>query len=76
MDVKLVGDMRRRCPNCRKVINRALLKQSREEKFFPFCSNRCKFIDLGRWLDAKYRIVAEIKDREETEDRGQKTEDG
>jgi hypothetical protein len=26
----------------------------------PFCSERCKLIDLGRWLDGKYQIpVAE-----------------
>jgi endogenous inhibitor of DNA gyrase (YacG/DUF329 family) len=23
---------------------------------FPFCSQRCRFVDLGRWLDGKYRI--------------------
>ncbi len=23
---------------------------------FPFCSKRCKLIDLGRWLDEEYRI--------------------
>ena len=23
---------------------------------FPFCSDRCKFIDLGRWIDEDYRI--------------------
>jgi endogenous inhibitor of DNA gyrase (YacG/DUF329 family) len=26
---------------------------------FPFCSPRCKLIDLGRWLDGSYRIPAE-----------------
>jgi hypothetical protein len=26
---------------------------------FPFCSDRCKTIDLGRWLDERYRIEAE-----------------
>jgi endogenous inhibitor of DNA gyrase (YacG/DUF329 family) len=56
--------MRHRCPNCRKVINRALLEQSRREKFYPFCSERCKFIDLGRWLDTKYSIVTELKDQQ------------
>ena len=25
-------------------------------KFFPFCSERCKLIDLGAWFDAEYRI--------------------
>jgi hypothetical protein len=24
---------------------------------FPFCSDRCKLIDLGRWLDGKYQIA-------------------
>jgi len=23
---------------------------------FPFCSDRCKLIDLGRWLDEKYQV--------------------
>ena len=23
---------------------------------FPFCSGRCKLIDLGRWLDGKYQV--------------------
>jgi endogenous inhibitor of DNA gyrase (YacG/DUF329 family) len=25
---------------------------------FPFCSSRCKTIDLGRWLGETYRIPA------------------
>lgn len=29
---------------------------------FPFCSPRCKLIDLGAWLDGKYRIVGEPLD--------------
>jgi endogenous inhibitor of DNA gyrase (YacG/DUF329 family) len=31
---------------------------------FPFCSSRCKTIDLGRWLKEEYRIP-----KEEPEDR-------
>ena len=23
---------------------------------FPFCSERCRLVDLGRWLDGEYRI--------------------
>ena len=23
---------------------------------YPFCSARCRMIDLGRWLDEKYRV--------------------
>ena len=30
---------------------------------FPFCSDRCRLIDLGNWLDGKYQIpVAEEED--------------
>jgi endogenous inhibitor of DNA gyrase (YacG/DUF329 family) len=25
----------------------------------PFCSLRCKLIDLGRWLDEEYRVPAD-----------------
>jgi len=24
---------------------------------YPFCSKRCRMIDLGRWLNEEYRIV-------------------
>lgn len=30
---------------------------------FPFCSSRCRLIDLGRWLGEKYQVAA---DPEET----------
>jgi endogenous inhibitor of DNA gyrase (YacG/DUF329 family) len=30
---------------------------SKRSRFFPFCSERCKLIDLGAWLDADYRIA-------------------
>jgi endogenous inhibitor of DNA gyrase (YacG/DUF329 family) len=30
-----------------------------ENRAFPFCSERCQTIDLGRWLDERYRIPAE-----------------
>jgi endogenous inhibitor of DNA gyrase (YacG/DUF329 family) len=26
---------------------------------FPFCSRRCKLVDLGAWLDGSYRIPGE-----------------
>jgi endogenous inhibitor of DNA gyrase (YacG/DUF329 family) len=31
-------------------------------KAYPFCSDRCKLIDLGRWLDGKYQIPVAEKD--------------
>jgi uncharacterized protein len=27
-----------------------------QNRAFPFCSPRCKLVDLGKWLDDKYRI--------------------
>ncbi|MGN6507092.1 MAG: DNA gyrase inhibitor YacG [Tepidisphaeraceae bacterium] len=29
------------------------------KSYFPFCSERCKLVDLGRWLDGKYQIPVE-----------------
>ncbi|MBN2129015.1 MAG: DNA gyrase inhibitor YacG [Sedimentisphaerales bacterium] len=40
------------CPICR----RAVAVSSQRPKFFPFCSQRCKLIDLGAWFDAAYRV--------------------
>jgi uncharacterized protein len=38
----------------------------------PFCSERCKTIDLGAWANESYRIpiVEEDKDRPESDERG------
>jgi hypothetical protein len=32
---------------------------------FPFCSERCRLIDLGKWLDGEYRIPCEMTDEED-----------
>jgi endogenous inhibitor of DNA gyrase (YacG/DUF329 family) len=34
---------------------------------YPFCGERCKLIDLGRWLGGKYQIPVEISPDENTE---------
>jgi hypothetical protein len=31
----------------------------------PFCCERCRLIDLGRWLDEKQRLPAEPEEEEE-----------
>ena len=31
-------------------------KQPADPKYRPFCSERCKMADLGRWLNEDYRI--------------------
>lgn len=35
---------------------------------YPFCSDRCKLVDLGRWLDGKYQIP--VVERDEKSDLG------
>ena len=40
------------CPSCKK-------KVAAGEKTFPFCSERCRTIDLGRWLDEDFRLDAQ-----------------
>jgi hypothetical protein len=52
--------MKHRCPICHKIAK----VSSEEAKFFPFCSQRCKLIDLGAWLDADYKIVSSHKSEE------------
>ena len=45
--------IRSRCPICKKGIEIATLD---ELPTFPFCSDRCRLIDLGRWLGDDYAI--------------------
>jgi uncharacterized protein len=55
------------CPMCQKPVNYSL-----ENRFRPFCSERCKLVDLGKWLDHEYSIpdkdttVDENDEQEET----------
>ena len=57
--------MKSRCPVCNKVIDEATRQDSRIAKFYPFCSDRCKLIDLGKWFDGNYRIAAQADEVEE-----------
>jgi endogenous inhibitor of DNA gyrase (YacG/DUF329 family) len=42
-----------RCPTCKN-------KTTWEENpWRPFCSERCKLIDLGRWASGEYKIEGE-----------------
>ncbi|HNS21468.1 MAG TPA: DNA gyrase inhibitor YacG [Sedimentisphaerales bacterium] len=46
------------CPTCKRPVNRPTDGSSGLPRFFPFCSERCKLIDLGAWFDGDYRIPA------------------
>jgi len=51
-----------RCPTCKKPIEEPAAGEELP-KHFPFCSDRCKLVDLGRWLDGKYQVP--VVDREQ-----------
>jgi len=38
-----------------------------ENKGWPFCSPRCKQVDLGRWLNEEYRISRPLDETEQAE---------
>ncbi len=56
--------MRNRCPICHKQVKVSSQEQAEEAKFFPFCSQRCKLVDLGGWLDGKYKIISELQSKQ------------
>lgn len=45
------------CPNCKK-----LSEFTPSNVFRPFCSKRCKLIDLGLWASEEYAIAEPITD--------------
>lgn len=55
MTVRLVA-----CPQCG-----ASIEWSQQNRYRPFCSERCKMIDLGAWATERYRVpVVEADDAE------------
>ncbi len=52
-----------KCPICRKET------EWEGNPFRPFCSERCKTIDLAGWASEEYRIAGDKKAGEEGEDK-------
>ncbi|MFP4176214.1 MAG: DNA gyrase inhibitor YacG [Planctomycetota bacterium] len=48
------------CPQCGEDVEYVTGGMPR---WFPFCSRRCKLIDLGKWLDEEHTIEDELMDR-------------
>jgi hypothetical protein len=46
-----------RCPACKTLV-------TPEDENFPFCSDRCRLIDLGKWASGEYRISSPVLDPE------------
>ena len=47
-----------RCPICKKPV-----KSTASD--FPFCSQRCRTIDLGKWASGDYVIASPVTDADE-----------
>ena len=39
-----------KCPSCGKPV------EWKDNPFRPFCSERCKLVDLGRWVSEEYSV--------------------
>lgn len=44
-----------RCPICKKPV-------PNKNPDFPFCSERCRLIDLGKWASGEYVISSPVRD--------------
>jgi uncharacterized protein len=52
-----------RCPTCGTLV------RAKDENF-PFCSDRCRKIDLGKWAMGVYKISSPVLDPEVLDDLG------
>jgi len=52
--------MKYNCPICKATTD------SEKDVDFPFCSERCRLLDLGAWAAEKYVVSEPIFDEEET----------
>jgi endogenous inhibitor of DNA gyrase (YacG/DUF329 family) len=59
-DVRLVS-----CPQCGR-----LTPWNTSNAYRPFCSERCKMVDLGQWATEAYRIAATETDSDQPEGKG------
>jgi len=51
------------CPTCGMIVHP-------NDEDFPFCSDRCRKIDLGKWAMGAYKISSPVLDPEVLEDLG------
>ena len=54
--------MKRKCPICRKPTD------SETDADFPFCSERCRTLDLGNWASEKYVVSDPVFDEDGAEE--------
>jgi len=47
-----------KCPICKKTVKKT-------DPDFPFCSDRCRTIDIGKWASGGYVISSPVTDAED-----------
>ncbi|MDR3634825.1 MAG: DNA gyrase inhibitor YacG [Isosphaeraceae bacterium] len=57
--------IRGRCPICSKTYE---IQALADLPTFPFCCERCRLIDLGRWIDGNYAIPGGPESTEKEEE--------
>ncbi|MEZ6062767.1 MAG: DNA gyrase inhibitor YacG [Planctomycetaceae bacterium] len=45
------------CPICDKAFQQSA---GSDNSYFPFCSDRCRKVDLFRWFDGRYAVVEDL----------------
>lgn len=56
------------CPTCKTVV-------TARDPEFPFCSERCRTLDLGKWASGAYVIHSLVHDTSDDEPRDSKSND-
>ena len=51
------GAKQAKCPTCKEPV-------PADCETFPFCSKRCRQIDLGKWLEGDYRISRPVEEQD------------
>lgn len=49
-----------KCPICKKPVGKAA-------QDFPFCSERCRTVDLGKWASGQYVVSSPVQDTDDDE---------
>ncbi len=49
-----------KCPSCKEEIS-----ESADKKFRPFCSERCRSLDLSHWLNERNVISSDLSHSED-----------
>jgi uncharacterized protein len=52
------SSLKLRCPICKK-------QTKATDSNFPFCSDRCRLVDLGKWASGGYVISSPVNDADE-----------